>query len=160
LRRILELLRGMPGAAELEQAVQEQADSMYFQAGEPADLNAVTAIKAPVFGPSGRVVLCLAIAQFDTAVPVTDIAPYAERLLEGTRRVTAALYGSEPFPHWAKPVEAGGRLRPELQLRAPAGRRSTAAATKRTAAPAKRATPTSTKRNTAPATHTAARKAT
>ncbi|MFE9327529.1 IclR family transcriptional regulator [Nocardia sp. NPDC052278] len=119
LRRILELLRGLPGAAELEQAIQERADQVYVEAVPPRDFAAVTAIKAPVFGPSGRVVLALSIAQFDVDASRDEIAAGAERLLEGTRRVTAALHGSEPFPHWARPVDAGGRLRSDLPDKLP-----------------------------------------
>jgi len=143
LRRILELLRGMPGAAELERAVQKRADAMYSEPVETSELNVVTAIKAPVFGPSGRVVLSMAVAQFDTNVPAVDIPPYANRLLEGTRRVSAALHGSEPFPHWAKPMEAGGRLRPDLQVPG----RSTPHTGRRTAAPAKSTRRTGTTRS-------------
>jgi DNA-binding IclR family transcriptional regulator len=116
LRRILELLRGMPGAADLEESIRLRADQMYFAPTAPADFAAVTALKAPVFGPSGRVVLSLSVAQFDANASAADVAHYADRLLEGTRRVTAALHGSEPFPHWAKPVESGGRLRSDLDI--------------------------------------------
>jgi DNA-binding IclR family transcriptional regulator len=109
LRRILELLHGMPGVAELEEAIKARADARYDES-LVNQLAAVTAVKAPVFGPSGRVVLCLSIGQFDSDIETGDFRRYADRLLEGTRRVTATLHGSEPFPHWAKPVEDGGRL--------------------------------------------------
>jgi len=110
LRRILELLHGMPGVADLEKAIADRADARYDESTVD-ELAAITAIKAPVFGPSGRVVLCLSIGQFGSDIARNDIKQFADRLLEGTRRVTAALHGSEPFPQWAKPVEAGGRLK-------------------------------------------------
>jgi hypothetical protein len=59
-------------------------------------------------------VLALSIAQFDANATREDVEHYAGRLLQGTKRVTEALHGYEPFPHWARPVDGGGRLRTDL----------------------------------------------
>jgi len=110
LRRIVELLGDLPGAKELRVALQLEADEMCFEAEDPGDYAPVVAIRAPVFGPSSSVVLVLSIGQFGPDVTIRDMPRFAARLLEGTRRVTAALHGSEPFPQWARTLDRGGRL--------------------------------------------------
>lgn len=99
LRRLLQLMAGLPGVTELDNAIAERAEARYAGTGLGDEtLASVTAIKAPVFGPSGDVVLCLSIGQFAGDIERDDVQGYAERLVEGTRRVTAALHGSEPSP--------------------------------------------------------------
>jgi DNA-binding IclR family transcriptional regulator len=112
LARMMRLLDGLPGAAELRNAVAQTArrhgeDIVVPLEEAPA---AVLAVRAPIFGPSGQVVLTLSIGQFAGGSTGTDVRRHAERLLVGTRRVTEALRGAEPFPRWARPVSAGGRL--------------------------------------------------
>jgi len=113
LARIVEMLGGMPGAAELREAIEERArqrhDQIVVDPTEEAP-TAIMAIRAPVFGPAGRAVLALSIGQFPNDLSGSDVQRFAERLLQGTRRVTEILHGSEPFPQWARPVSAGGRL--------------------------------------------------
>ncbi len=53
-------------------------------------------VAAPVFGPDGRVALALTLFGFRDPLDAEDLARYAERLREATRRVTAAIHGREP----------------------------------------------------------------
>ena len=112
LRKILSRISALDGAKELEKTLARISDQTELL--ENPDISSIAspvmAIKAPIFGPSGRVMLTLNVSQFDDPTP-SDIRRYKERLLEGTRRVTSALHGSEPFPQWARPTEAGGRLK-------------------------------------------------
>jgi len=116
LRRILEQLRGLNGAEELlasiDTHVHEHHELIETSPGPDHDrpLASVMAIRAPIFGPSGRVLLALGLGQFPPGITVEDLRHYTERLLVGTRRVTEALHGSEPFPNWARPAESGGML--------------------------------------------------
>jgi DNA-binding IclR family transcriptional regulator len=113
LRRILEQLQGLDGARELLDSIEAHVHERHDLSEQDSDprLAAVMSFRAPIFGPSGRVVLALGIGQFKPDVSVEELKRYAERLMEGTRRVTEALHGSEPFPNWARPVEAGGMVR-------------------------------------------------
>ena len=53
-------------------------------------------VAAPVFGPDRRVALALTLFGFSDPLGAADLARYAERLQEATRRVTAAIHGREP----------------------------------------------------------------
>jgi len=112
LARMIRMLDGLPGAVELRTAVEQTArrhgeDIVVPLEEAPA---AVLAVRAPVFGPSGRVVLTLSIGQFPGGTTGADVRRHADRLLVGVRRLTEALHGTEPFPGWARPRSAGGRL--------------------------------------------------
>ncbi|MEU8803252.1 helix-turn-helix domain-containing protein [Spirillospora sp. NPDC048819] len=113
LARIVEMLHGLPGAAELQGAIEERArrrhDQVHIDPEEDAP-TAIMAIRAPIFGPSGRIVLALGIGQFPSGLSGAEVQHFADRLVEGTRRVTETLHGNEPFPQWARSIEAGGRL--------------------------------------------------
>jgi len=100
LRRVLEQLAGIPGAMELEEAIR----SLVSQPRYPQidELGLVAAIRAPVFGPGGRVVLSLGIGQFNPYPTGRKARAYRDRLLAGTRRISESLQGSEPFPDWAR----------------------------------------------------------
>ena len=56
----------------------------------------VTAIGAPVFGPDGSVVLVIGLVGFAHRLSGAQIPPYAERLLDVTGAVTAAVRGRSP----------------------------------------------------------------
>jgi len=104
LRRVLEQLAGIPGAMELEEAIR----ILVSQPRHPQidELGLVAAIRAPVFGPGGRVVLSLGIGQFNPYPTGRKARAYTDRLLAGTRRITESLQGSEPFPDWARRLAA------------------------------------------------------
>jgi DNA-binding IclR family transcriptional regulator len=116
LRRVVELLSGLPGAARLEAALQELANRPAHEALSCRDRDRIAAVRAPVFGPGGQVVLTLSIGGIWPGMEGRFLGRYADRLLEGTRRITERLGGSEPFPNWARQVESGGRLRHQRGL--------------------------------------------
>jgi DNA-binding IclR family transcriptional regulator len=113
LRRILEQVQGLHGARELLDSIEAHVHERHDLSDEDSNprLAAVMSVRAPIFGPAGRVVLALGMGQFRPDVSVEELQHYADQLMEGTRRVTEALHGSEPFPNWARPVEAGGMVR-------------------------------------------------
>jgi DNA-binding IclR family transcriptional regulator len=114
LRRILEQLRGLAGAEEVLVAVETYVHEPHDIAGGVSashrGIGAVMAIRAPIFGPGGRIVLALGIGQFRPGIELDEVRHYADRLVAGTRRVTEALHGSEPFPDWARLADADGLL--------------------------------------------------
>jgi DNA-binding IclR family transcriptional regulator len=105
LRRVLEQLAGIPGAAELESAVR----ALVARPRQPdiEDLGAVAGIRAPIFGPDGRVVLSLSVGQFSTFPTGPEAHGFIRRLLAGTRRISESLHGSEPCPDWARRLATG-----------------------------------------------------
>jgi DNA-binding IclR family transcriptional regulator len=111
LRDLIEQLGDLPGAATLGATLRQLADRPLYQVDYHRELDRITAVMAPVFGPGGQVVLALNIGQLHNLPSGGNrIDECAQRLLAATRRVTAALHGTEPFPLWARPVESGGRL--------------------------------------------------
>jgi DNA-binding IclR family transcriptional regulator len=114
LRRVLRRFGEFPGAGELLDEIETRAHGPFDVSDFEPHLAVVTRFKAPIFDPSGRVVLVLAISQFPPNVGLADVRAAVERLLEGTRRVTASLHGSEPVPDWATapaPVASVAALR-------------------------------------------------
>jgi DNA-binding IclR family transcriptional regulator len=53
-------------------------------------------VAAPVFGVDGSVALALTLIGFADPLGAAQLTRYAERLVEATRRVTAAIHGREP----------------------------------------------------------------
>jgi DNA-binding IclR family transcriptional regulator len=98
LARIVEMLNGLPGAAELRAAIEERARERRGRADlDPEESpRSIMAIRAPVFDPTGAVVLALGIGQFPPNASSATVLGYAERLREGARRITDVLHGAPP----------------------------------------------------------------
>jgi len=98
LARIVEMLHGLPGAEELRRAIEERARARRGRRDlDPDDSpRSIMAIRAPVFDPMGSVVLALGIGQFPPDASSDMVLGYAERLREGTSRITEVLHGASP----------------------------------------------------------------
>jgi DNA-binding IclR family transcriptional regulator len=97
---------GMPGASELMKAVQERATGPFTIDDYQPELSAVTRFKAPIFDPSGAVVMVFTIGPFAPESGRDEIERAITRLLEGTQILTECLHGLEPVPDWVTGVTA------------------------------------------------------
>ena len=97
--RIVEMLHGLPGADELRFAIEERARTRRDRTDLDPDESSrsIMAIRAPVFDPTGSVVLALGIGQFSPDASSGTVLGYAERLREGTGRITEVLNGAPPM---------------------------------------------------------------
>jgi DNA-binding IclR family transcriptional regulator len=96
-RALADLTEDAPARRLVEQLLDELGHQEYILTAVDRDARyLVNHLVAPVFGPTGDVVLALSLYGFSGAMTGRQLESYGDRLLEATRNVTKSIHGKEP----------------------------------------------------------------